>query len=159
MKMFYVLLKAALLTMFCLSLAACSTPEATASKPRRFHEASRADAVLQFSSWEYIFIVQPRYAQNGFLRQVRRESISRALDECHVRRSLAVVVIGWQYESQETNRLLADWKSIMGGCGFQRVVFLRSNTYNQLNGSQIIDDSTLSLASAPAASSFQQTGR
>jgi hypothetical protein len=159
MKTQKALLKAVLFMTIGLFIAGCSTPEATASRPRRFHEASRADVVLQFSSWNYTFLIQPRYDENGFLRPVRPESIGRLLDRFNVRRDLAVVVIGWTYGPQEINRLVAEWKSVLGGCGFRRAVFLRSHIYNKLNGSLIIDDSTLFPAPAQANSPCAGAGQ
>jgi hypothetical protein len=139
------------LTALGLSLAGCSTPGQPAKRNARFHEASHVDAVLQFSSWEYTFMVKPRYDEEGFLRQVHCETIGQLFDSYHVGRDMAVVVMGWTYAPEDMNRLVAEWKTILRGCGFRRVVFLRSNAYNKLNGSLIIDDSNLSLASAQAA--------
>jgi hypothetical protein len=148
MKTEIALEKALLVAALCLFLAGCGTPGSSAGNTRRFHEGSRVDAVLQFSSWDYTFLVKPRYDENGFLRQVRRDNLSQVLERFNVSRGLAVVVIGWSYGPKELDELVAAWKNIMGGCGFRRVVFLRSNAHNELNGSLVIDDSTLSLASA-----------
>jgi hypothetical protein len=121
---------------------------------RRFHQASRASVVLQFSSWDYTFLVQPRYDDHGFLQPVRRDNIGGIFEQLKVRHDLAVVVVGWTYDERELTPLMAEWKSILAGCGFRRVVFLRSNAYNLLNGSIVIDDSNLSVAAAQAPSPF-----
>jgi hypothetical protein len=151
--------RALVLPVLCLALAGCSTPSSphAGARAARFHEASRADAVLQFSSWDYTFLVQPRYDENGFLQQVPRDGMNRVFEQMNVRREMAVVVVGWGYNHQELSRLVADWKSILGGCGFRRVVFLRSNASNKLNGSLIIDDSNLSFASAETPGPLGQT--
>jgi hypothetical protein len=158
MKTHLVLFSAVLVTTVTVSLflGGCSTPEEAANRPRRFHEASKVNVVLQFSSWDYTFLVQPRYHENGFLRQVRRESIGQVFDQFQVRRDLAVVVVGWNYDAEQMNRLMGEWKSILGRCGFRRVVFLRSTVDNELNGSLIVDDSTLSFASARFRSLFAE---
>ena len=140
-----------------LLLAGCLTSQSPGAG-RHFHEGSAANVVLQFSSWDYTFLVKPPYSENGFLQPVRRENIRRVFERLNVRRDLAVVVVGWTYTSQELNRLVAEWKSILDGCGFQRVVVLRPNTGNQLNGSLIIDDSNPSFSSAQPAAPFPQTG-
>jgi hypothetical protein len=111
--------------------------------------------VLQFSSWDYTFMVQPRYDEDGFLRPVRRDTLAQVLDGFKAQRDLAVVVIGWSYSPEDLGNLVAQWKTILGGCGFRRVVFLRSNAYNKLNGSLIIDDSTTSVASAESSPPFR----
>jgi hypothetical protein len=41
-------------------------------------------------------------------------------------------------------------KNVLGSCGFQRVVFLRSNCRKNINGSQVIDDSRLPIIAAQA---------
>lgn len=145
-----------LLSVIGLFLSACATSRKSNEANRRFHESSHANVVLQFSSWDYTFMVQPRYDENGFLRQVRRENLSEVCNQLNVQRDMAVVVIGWTYGKQEMNRVVAEWKSVLGGCGFRRAVFLRSNAYNKLNGSLIIDDSTLSRATAQAPQPFQR---
>jgi hypothetical protein len=143
---------AALFAATVLFCAGCATSPSTATPARHFHEASRVNVVLQFSSWEYTFMVQPRYDENGFLRSVRREELGRILDEFHAPREMAVVVIGWTYGPKEINGLVDEWKTVLGGCGFRRAVFVRPNVHDKLNGSLIIDDSILSFASAQAAS-------
>jgi hypothetical protein len=155
MKIQKTLLLTALSATLGLWVSGCATSQTASDRPRRFHEASRVNAVLQFSSWDYTFLVQPRYQEDGFLLQVRRDKLDQILEGLSVRRDLAVVVIGWSYGPPETTRLVSQWKTILGGCGFRRVVFLRSNVYNQLNGSQIIDDSTLALASASLPSALR----
>jgi hypothetical protein len=133
------------LPIFCLLVAGCTSTQPTKHASRRFREASSANVVLQFSSWEYTFLLRPRYHDNGFLLQVPRENVAQVLDTINVRkRELAVVVVGVNHSPEDLARLIAEWKSILGGCGFQRVVVLRSSGTKELNGSLIIDDSNLS---------------
>ena len=99
------------------------------------------NAVLQFSSWDYIFLVRPNYREQGFLRPLKPGDLAPAFDQLNVPRGMAVVVVGWMYSPEELTRVVADWKSILKGCGFQRIVVLRANTGHGLNGSLIIDDS------------------
>jgi hypothetical protein len=152
-------LTSCLLAVAALILCGCAATQTGVARPKRFHEASHTDVVLQFSSWEYTFLVRPRWEDNGFLRQVHRESINQVFEQLNVHRDLAVVVIGWNFANQDMERLVAEWKTVLGGCGFRRVVFLRTNAYNELNGSSIIDDSTLSLASAQVPQSFPGPGQ
>jgi hypothetical protein len=141
---------AVLLSIFCLLAAGCASTQQTKHTNRRFREASSANVVLQFSSWEYTFLLRPRYHDNGFLLQVPREKIALVLDRMNLsKRELAVVVVGWNHGPEELDRLVSDWKTILGGCGFQRVVVLKSTGTPELNGSLIIDDSNLSGGYAP----------
>jgi hypothetical protein len=138
------------LSIFCLLAAGCTSTQESKQASRRFREASSANVVLQFSSWEYTFLLRPRYDDNGFLLQVPRENVGQVLDKINVRqRELAVVVVGWNNSPEQLNRLVADWKTILGGCGFQRVVILKSSGRKDLNGSLIVDDSNLSGGFAP----------
>jgi hypothetical protein len=159
MKTLPVLMKALFCALVCLCVAGCAMSGQATKKVARFHDGSRANVVLQFSSWDYTFMVQPRYDEHGFLRPVRRDSLGQVLDGFKVQRDMAVVVIGWAYSPEDLGRLVAQWKTILGGCGFRRVVFLHSNVYNKLNGSLIIDDSTLSLAAAESPSPFRGATR
>ena len=110
----------------------------------RFREASQADAVLRFSSWDYTFLVKPFYAEDGYMQQVRPETLNHVFDRFETERDMAVVVVGWQYNDDLLSKLVTDWKGILRGCGFQRVVILRPQAHERLNGSVIVDDTSLS---------------
>jgi hypothetical protein len=141
---------AVLLPLFCLLVAGCTSTQNANQASRRFREASSANVVLQFSSWEYTFLLRPRYNDHGFLLHVPRDHVAEVLDRLQLRkRELAVVVVGWNNSPEQLNRLVADWKTILGGCGFQRIVVVKSNGTKDLNGSLIVDDSNLSGGFAP----------
>jgi hypothetical protein len=140
---------AVLFSISCLLVAGCTSTQSANHASRRFREDSSANVVLQFSSWEYTFLLRPRYHENGFLLQVPRENIAQVLDGLDAgKRDLAVVVVGWNHGPEELRRLVSDWKTILGGCGFQRVVIIKSTGTKELNGSLIIDDSNLSAGFA-----------
>ena len=132
-------------------LSGCASTPSAGHAARHFHEAKTANAVLQFSSWDYTFLTQPRYDDNGFLLPVARGKVGEVLNQMNVqKRDLAVVVLGWNYNPEQLAKLVADWKTILGGCGFQRVVVLKSSGSKQINGSLVIDDSTFSGGSTPS---------
>jgi len=138
------------LPLFCLLVAGCTSTQNAKHAPRRFHEAASANVVLQFASWEYTFLLRPRYHDNGFLLHVPREKVAQVLDQLQLRqRELAVVVVGWNNGPEELTRLVGEWKTILGGSGFQRVVVVKSTGTKELNGSLIVDDSNLSGGFAP----------
>ena len=110
------------------------------------------NAVLHFSSWDYTFLVQPQYIEDGYLQQVRRENIRGIFDKLNVRRGTVVVVVGWTYSGETLDHLVTDWKSILGGCGFQRIVVLRPQAGGKLNGSVIVEDTILHVSSVQSAS-------
>jgi hypothetical protein len=65
----------------------------------------------------------------------------------NVKRGTAVVIVGWTYNGDVLTQVVSNWKTILGGCGFQRVVILRAQLGNKLNGSVIVDDSILHVGS------------
>jgi len=152
MKMLHVVGKTVLTLFFVLTLVSCSTtgtqvaPQAGDAAPHFADEAS-VNAVLQFSSWEYTFLIRPQYSEHGFLQQVHRENIGTVFDQLNVKRGTAVVIVGWTYNGAVLTQVVSDWKTILGGCGFQRVVVLRAQMGNKLNGSVIVDDSILHIGS------------
>jgi hypothetical protein len=117
-----------------------------------FMEENSVNAVLQFSSWDYTFLVRPQYLEDGYLQQVQRENLNGIFNQLHVRRGTAVVVVGWTYNGDALTQLVTDWKKILGGCGFERVVVLRAQLGNKLNGSVVVDDSILHVGSVETAS-------
>jgi hypothetical protein len=117
-----------------------------------FTDESSVNAVLRFSSWDYTFLTHPQYIEDGYLQQIHRENLEGILDRLHVQRGTAVVVVGWTYNGEELNHLVTDWKGILGGCGFRRVVILRAQMGRKLNGSVVVDDSILHVGSVEGPS-------
>jgi hypothetical protein len=156
MKNLFLVLESALAATLILSASGCATysPQFFSSDNNgpRFHDESQVNAVLQFSSWDWTFLVRPEYSKDGYLERVRPDSIGQVFDLLNVQRGTAVVVVGWTYNGGVLDKLVTDWKSILGRCGFRRVVVLRAQDGNGLNGSVIIDDSILHVSSAQSAS-------
>jgi hypothetical protein len=151
MKKLYLIGKGVLGLSFVLFLSSCATSSKMADNSPRFNDDKSVNAVLQFSSWDYTFLTRPRYAEGGYLNVVRRENIPQALDETKVQRGTAVVTVGWTYNGEVLDKVVSDWKTILGSCGFQRVVILRAQWGDKLNGSIIIDDSNTHLGSVQTA--------
>src|SRR4051812_43260029 len=123
-----------LLSFVVVILSGCASTK-SAHAVRHFHESKAANVVLQFSSWEYTFLLRPRYDDNGFLQQLPREKVGQVFNQMNIqKRELAVVVVGWIYTPDQLRNLIADWKMILGSCGFQRVVVLKSSGRKELNG-------------------------
>ena len=129
----------------CLSLSCASTKQQMADTRPRFQEAATANVVLKFNSWDYIYMIQPIYRDDGFLHQIKRDSLGAALDQFGVRRELAVVVIGWSYDGRREEMVDA-WKTVLSAHGFQRIVCVRASVSGEINGSVILDDSQLRAA-------------
>jgi hypothetical protein len=161
MKKLFVVGKAVLLLSFIVFVSSCSTTpapkwttsygpyseESVTNSGPHFQDEASVNAVLQFSSWEYTFLIRPQYAEGGYLQKVRRDNLGKVFDQLHVQRGTAAVVVGWNYNGDVLNQVVKDWRTILNGCGFQRVVILRAQLGNDLNGSVIIDDSSTHLGS------------
>ncbi len=145
----------ALLSLTGALLTGCASPTSSSHTVRHFHEAKAANVVLQFSSWDYTFLLQPRYDDHGFLLQLPREKVGLVFNQLNVqKRDLAVVVIGWNYAPVQLGKLVADWKTILGTCGFRRVVVLKSGGSKQIDGCLVIDDSNPSGGDTPSLTQF-----
>ncbi len=155
MKKLYLVGKAVLSLAFVMFVSSCATSSTGTSQADdglpHFHDDGSVNAVLQFSSWDYTFLVRPRFADGGYLRVVRRDDIRNAFQQVNVQRGTAVVVVGWTYKGEVLDKVVADWKSILSDCGFQRVVVLRAQWGDTLNGSIILNDSTLHVGSVQTA--------
>jgi len=74
---------------------------------------------------------------------VSRATLSQHLRGLHVDRSLAVVVIGSNYDAEEQAKLINDWKNLLWREGFQRVVCLQGTGGRKVDGLVILEDSRL----------------
>lgn len=91
-------------------------------------------------------MTHPDTRENGFLPIMKRADIQPALNRFSVPRGTAVVIIGWTYDAGQLDHIVADWKTLLNGYGFHRIVMVRANAAHRLNGSLVIDDSTRSIA-------------
>ena len=139
-----------LFSVLSLFLAGCATTQNSAQEEPKFRDARDANVVLRFSSWDYTFMTKPFYAEDGYMQQVRRDTFGNVLNRFDVDRNMAVVVVGWQYNGDQLDEILSGWKQTLGGCGFQRVVFLRATKSSELNGSIIVEDARFPIRTAQA---------
>jgi len=135
--------RAALLSIVCLILSSCQSSQPD-NRPR-FHEEASADVVLQFSRWDYIFMIRHDYREDGFQYQLNRETLGQAFDRMQVQRGMAVVMIGWLYDENQMAGLVAEWNLILKSHGFRRVVCVHPTGDKMIDGAVIIDDSNQSV--------------
>lgn len=146
--------KAACLSLLSLFLAGCQAPNyyTGAETGARFHEASSANVVLRFTSWDYTFLVQPEFRENGYYRQLHHDEIAQTIKELNVPHDLAVVTVGWGWNPEQLKAITAEWESMLSGCGFRRVVVVRATINSEIDGALIVDDSLASnTTSRPTA--------
>jgi hypothetical protein len=141
-----------LIVLSCLTLTGCQT--AAPRKQARFSGSEKASIVIQYSSWDYIFMTKPLYREGEFLRQIHRPELAGVFDQMNVNRETAVVSLGWQYDKQTLQELLVNWKQLLRECRFQRVVFVRGNNNKTVERAIIIEDANLIAGNTPAASTL-----
>jgi hypothetical protein len=128
-------------------LASCGSlaPEATTGRGR-FHEATSADLVLRFYSWDSIHMTRPDTRENGFLPLLNRENLAGQLDRPDLGHDLAVVVMGFMFSNAQESELFHDWKTLLDERGFRRIVLLRAGFKNKIDGLPILYDSAMAAA-------------
>ncbi|MBI3848977.1 MAG: hypothetical protein HY298_01620 [Verrucomicrobia bacterium] len=135
---------AILLSLFGVLLSGCYTPpKQTVYNGPRFQEEAYVNVVLQFMTWDSILITRPEIRDNGFLQLYSRDNLSPMLTGPQVGHEMAVVMIGWTYQDEQLAQVVTDWKTLLNGCGFKRVVCLRAGPDNKIDGLPIIDDTSL----------------
>ena len=128
----------------------------------RFHEANAADLVLEYYRPDTIYMKRPAAHEGPFLTIFTRENISSEIARRVAAHGLAVVVIGQFHDLAQETALIHDWKSVLGDCEFNRVVFLRAGRTTKIVGLPVINDSIISglhddgkaiatMAAAPSA--------
>jgi hypothetical protein len=124
----------------CLTVSGCYSPPQGKDTAQLFHEADSVNVVLRFYTWNTFYIVQPNFREGGFLRPLKSRDLGGAFSSLKLRRDMAVVLIGTSYRGVNLTRSVDDWKVVLAQHGFRRVVFLRDNDENKLDGLPIIED-------------------
>lgn len=113
-----------------------------------FHEDATTDMVLRFYRWDSIYMTKPESRENGFLPVLSKDDIPREVQRRNIGRNLAVVIVGFTYAIDPQSALVRDWKALLGGQGFRRVVFLRASSGNKgrIDGLPILLDSVIAAS-------------
>jgi hypothetical protein len=123
-----------------ITVSGCNTaPQAKDTRPR-FNESLSTSVAVEFYKWDNFFITKPDYREGGYRRPLQTDLLDNALNELNIQKDLAVVVLGWNYDAPTIAKIVTEWKSILGERGFKRVVWLRANENNKLDGKVIIED-------------------
>lgn len=125
-------------------LASCSSVSSDGTGTRaRFHDGASANVVVRFYGWDLIQIIRPDTRENGFLPLLNRASVVRELGRPDIGRDLAVVVMGSLYSLDQETQLFQDWKALLAGRGFRRLVMVRAGHKDEIDGLIIVRDSAL----------------
>jgi hypothetical protein len=107
-----------------LLVCACSSTH-TANHPK-FHEASKANVIIQFPSWDAICITKPAVKEGHFAPFCRRPEAEQRLARMNTPRHLAVVICNYYMPADQQLDDQKAWSEIFSKLGFERVVFLRA---------------------------------
>lgn len=140
MNKFRKLLAPGLLAAICLCVSGCYSPPHAKDTYPRFKDAKSVNVAIRFYQWNSLCIIQPEYRDDGFLRFVKPDGLAIAFDNLHVQRDTAVVLMGWNYDPRDIAKFFEEWKTILAGHGFRRVVCLRDNDSTKFNGLPILHD-------------------
>jgi hypothetical protein len=135
-----------------LLLSGCGSPgpaRPSRAAARHFHEESAANLVVSFPGWQAISITRPDTSQDGFLPFYNRAQALQALRSLKTEHNLAVVVCSFNYTAEQESEQRQAWRSILGGLGFRRVVFLRAGPTRKLNGLLVVEDASLPSPAQP----------
>lgn len=115
---------------------------------KRFTEAAQADVVIKFNSWNYIFVLQPPVMDGAYRKILKAEEVGAAIRPNASRRDLAVVLVGWQLSDRDGAVLGEQWRELLAGEGFRRVVCIKPLGEAKLDGSPVVYDSAAVPATA-----------
>lgn len=120
-------------------------PQTAAADNARFHESKSVDVALVYSSWNTIMLTKPDSHENGFYPILTRDSVVPKINHYNTGHDLAVVALAdvKDMTPQEQAAVIHDWETLLGNCGFHRVVFLSAGQPNKIDGLPIVHDSVI----------------
>jgi hypothetical protein len=122
-----------------------NTPQTAAAGTARFHESKSADVTLMYSSWDTILLTKPDSHEDGFYPILTRDNVIPKINHYNTGHDLAVVTLtdAKDMTPQEQAVAIHDWETLLGNCGFHRVVFLSGGRSNNIDGLPIVHDSVI----------------
>ncbi len=129
-----------LIANFCLN-----TPQTAIAGNARFHESKSVDVALLYSDWKTILLTKPDSHEDGFYPILTRDNVAAKINQYSTGHDLAVVTINDVKDMtlQKQAAVIHDWETLLGNCGFHRVVFLSAGQSNKIDGLPILHDSVI----------------
>jgi hypothetical protein len=146
MKKMRLLISGLGLSLICFWFSGCETARPAADTRSRFQEEASADLILRFSRWDTIYMTRPDLRVGGFLTVLTRASLEHQLKTQPLEHNLAVVVLGFRFSPEEEAQLAGEWNELLAGCGYRRVVILRTGRGKTTDGLLIVRDSGIAAA-------------
>ena len=136
---------------FLFAVSCASTPPKTVETRPLFHETASSDVVFQYFSWKTIYMTRPDSHEDGFYPILKRENVTDQIKKRNLGRNLAVVLVGYIYTPDQEAAMFHDWESLLGDCGYRRVVFVRTPSSKKIDGLPIIHESVIAVARADSS--------
>jgi hypothetical protein len=114
-----------------------------------FHDAKSANLVLEYYRPDTIYMKRPDAHEGNFLTIFTRDNITTEVEHRVTQRDTAAIVLGYMYSPEQEAAIFKEWESVMKGCGFQRVVFLRANRSGKIEGLPVLHDSAIADLNEP----------
>lgn len=134
-----------------IAVLACSCATHQQALGPKFRDASAADVVIRYSSDSTIFMWKPDGREGPFYRIFNRQEICDEIARREGTRNLAVVVLNYHRFRELEHQVKQAWVDDLSRLQFSRVIFVRANDTDQVNGMRIVEDRFLTLG-APAHS-------
>ena len=136
---------------FCLN-----TPQTAAAGAARFHESKSVDVALVYSDWKTIMLTKPDSHEDGFYPVLTRDNVAAKINQYSTGHDLAVVTLNAvkNMTTQQQAAVIHDWETLLGNCGFHRVVFLNAGESNKIDGLPIVHDSVIAGVRDDSAKTF-----
>lgn len=92
-----------------------------------------------------ILLTKPDSHENGFYPILTRDNVVATINHYSTGHDLAVVALNdvKHMIPQDQAAVIHDWKTLLGNCGFHRVVFLSAGRSNNIDGLPIVQDSVI----------------
>ena len=107
---------------------------------RRFHEAEYADLIVRHSTDETVFRLKPASMDGPFQQFFTRDQICADASQHPGTRELAVVLLDPFFSPMVQQEVINTWVASLRPLQFQRVVFLRNNGSDSINGLRVVAD-------------------
>lgn len=120
-----------------LLLTSCSTPKSPWATLPRFREQDQANLVVRYYSDDTSYVLKPQKTDGQFLTILNKDAVLEVAKQ-QPGRQLAVVILIHYGAPSEAEKVEQNWKSLLGGAGYQRVVFLRAANGMRVNGLPVL---------------------
>ena len=124
----------------------CATNQQAAGP--KFYEESAANLVIRYSSDQAIFRLKPDGHDGPYYHIFNRQQLCEADAKRAGRRDLAVVLIGWQWTPELDQKIKQGWVDSLAKLNYRRIVILRADESDQVNGLRVVEDRQVAQAAA-----------